>query len=560
MIKKIRILSLIFAACFVLGGCGGTEGGNDSLPEDTSPISEETAQALIEIIKDGSSDYQIVTAMNTGTELEKAISKFKDTVKKNTGVPLRLINDYKKENADAVGEAHERLIGVTNRQASVEASEGLRSNDYRVTVYKNQLVIVGGSEKATITALDAFCKGYFDRDTSGELIVYDSDLYEYSAEYPIDTLTLNGKPISDYRIVYADKSVYMESAAKKLCSLISEKVGVEMEIVSDATENLRNLPELIVGETNRATDSSSAVGKNCAVFSSEGNSIRIIGDSANNTIRGVEAFVREYMSGSGGVNAAVPDKKSVGLGADADYTVMSFNILYSDPEERVHLTAQAILDVMPDSVGIQEFTEKWKPLLDEKLGQYYARVGEEIKAGYNIYNVIYYRKDKFKLIETGQLWLSDTPGKVSKLTTSNQYRAVTYALLEDIATGERFMHYNTHLDIVRVAAGDQLKILQNITAECEYPYIVTGDFNIDYTWNLYENMQRTWYDSRKLAAVTDDPQIDYCMVVDSIVVSEYHVMDEPYPSKKQFEAGQTKGYDTYISDHWPVYIKFNINS
>lgn len=567
-IFKISVVLLVIAVLFT--ACKQTTPENTD--EETSVVSsDQVEEILLSIINDGNTEYSIVTSISASSEISVAVNSFKQTVKDNTGVSFKTTNDYKKEDADTAGENKEILIGATNRKASSEAMSTLRSNDYVVSQYKNQLVIVGGSDNATIEALEKFTENYFSKDTTGNMRLSASDFFELKNEYPISTLMLNGKNISEYRIVYPKDSIYLKPSAHSLWNAVSSKCGIDLKVVDDSVTNENNAPEIRLGKTSRSSDVT--VEADNVLFGVNGVNIEIMGDTMNNTLRGVDRFAEQYLSGEGEVTVTISNNQNIEIGKEYLYTTMSFNILYSfvdeNGTERAPTTADAILSVMPDTLGVQECTTKWKNALNTILGEAgYASVGEVNHPNVDRYNLIFYRTDKLKLIETKTWWLSSTPDKISRfeIAFEDHYNICTYALFEDIETGERFAHFNTHLDIVRIAAEMQLRVLQDLTEKCEYPYVVTGDFNICTTWKQYTYMQETWYDSRLIADdTTNDPTglggdiIDYCMVNNGIVVSKYDVLNDGYVLKKDFLAGNTNGQPTYISDHWPVYIKYNVH-
>src|SRR5690606_2617790 len=103
------------------------------------------------------------------------------------------------------------------------------------------------------------------------------------------------------------------------------------------------------------------------------------------------------------------------------------------------------------------------------------------------YNPIYYKTDKFDLIEWGTKWLSDTPDKMSRYPTAKHYKVLTYVILKDKATGARFMYINIHLDGSNDAAAHsalkevrkwQVEVFKNFIAKYNFlPIIAGGDFN-----------------------------------------------------------------------------------
>ena len=100
---------------------------------------------------------------------------------------------------------------------------------------------------------------------------------------------------------------------------------------------------------------------------------------------------------------------------------------------------------------MQEATGKWMSILEKKLGDKYAFVGEprDNYGPYSEYSAVFYLKDKYSLIDGGTIWLSETPDvKCTKSFDSACYRIASWAVLEEKTTGKRYTHMNTHLDHV----------------------------------------------------------------------------------------------------------------
>jgi endonuclease/exonuclease/phosphatase family metal-dependent hydrolase len=97
------------------------------------------------------------------------------------------------------------------------------------------------------------------------------------------------------------------------------------------------------------------------------------------------------------------------------------------------------------------------------------------------FSAILYRKDRFRLLDGGTFWLSDTPDVVgSKAWDAAFPRIVTWAMFKDKNTDRDFFHFNTHFDHQGVQARDEsakllLQKIQSIAGES--PVLITGDFN-----------------------------------------------------------------------------------
>lgn len=171
--------------------------------------------------------------------------------------------------------------------------------------------------------------------------------------------------------------------------------------------------------------------------------------------------------------------------------VMSFNVrlpVESDGpnrwEARRELAADMVARENPDLIGTQELFQHQGDELVARLPQY-AWFGRGRKGGgeRDEHMGVFYRKDRLRVLESGDFWLSDTPEVVGSITWGNLYpRMVTWARFQRIADSATFVLYNTHLPYrdedeparERCAALIVARLRQLSPDE---PVILTGDFN-----------------------------------------------------------------------------------
>jgi len=243
--------------------------------------------------------------------------------------------------------------------------------------------------------------------------------------------------------------------------------------------------------------------------------------------------------------------------------VMSYNVYTTDPNRlRVEKVVNNIKSFDPDVIGVQELNYAWISLLNRTTDMFdtYEMVGEprqhpSDKSNGNEYSAIFYKKDKFNLIETDTYWLSDTPDKISKFDGTEYYRIMTYAVLERRSDGEKFIHVNTHLAYDKATRNKQVPVLLSLADELlkkhgNLPIFFTGDFNMSKKAATYSVML-DWNldDTRYLfdPANTEDTHqvdgiIDYCFV-----------------SKDDFDVITFDvGFGLEGSDHYPVYVEMYI--
>ncbi len=248
-----------------------------------------------------------------------------------------------------------------------------------------------------------------------------------------------------------------------------------------------------------------------------------------------------------------------GVKAPAPETVriMSFNV--RDGEfDREEIVPQVIADYLPDSVGLQECEGTWFLTLKTYLPDYEI-IGVGRLTGMPLLGestAIMYRKDKYKLVDCGTFWLSQTPCVVSIGWDAKYHRTCTWAVLESRETGERYAHVNTHLDNRGAEARTKgLDLVLQKAAEFDMPVVVTGDFNFPQGSDLYK--QLTAGELTDVSAIAEKADsgctshayngtvkgspIDFILVNEKITdVKSYNIMREKYN-------------DRYVSDHYPIY-------
>lgn len=180
--------------------------------------------------------------------------------------------------------------------------------------------------------------------------------------------------------------------------------------------------------------------------------------------------------------------------AAQDLRVMTFNVRLltagDGPNQwryRRDLAAQMIRQHQPDVIGTQElFAEQGDDLI-ARLPDY-AWFGTGRRGGRGDEHMgVFYRRDRLRVIESGDFWLSDTPDIAGSITWGNLLpRMVTWVLFERIADRSddrrRFYLFNTHLpyreqdEDARVRSVEA--IIQRVRAlPQDVAVIVTGDFN-----------------------------------------------------------------------------------
>ena len=179
------------------------------------------------------------------------------------------------------------------------------------------------------------------------------------------------------------------------------------------------------------------------------------------------------------------------LGAETppavELRVMTFNLRYAStrppndwPTRRPVMKA-CLEATKPDLIGTQEGLAGQLADLRSDLPDY-AMLGQGREGGdKGEFMAIFYRRERFELLETKDYWLSTTPEVVgSKSWNSSLPRMVTWARFRDKSTGRTFLFVNTHFDHISEEARAQSAKL--VRARLEKlkptdPVLLVGDFN-----------------------------------------------------------------------------------
>lgn len=262
---------------------------------------------------------------------------------------------------------------------------------------------------------------------------------------------------------------------------------------------------------------------------------------------------------------------STGLAAadDVPLSVMSFNIRLpaeSDGvdywETRKPLAVRMLRAQAPDVIGLQELMKTQAEYLAHELPQYawFGR-GREADGG-GEHMGVFYRKDRLKVLASGDFWLSDTPDVPGSITWHHLHpRMVTWALFER-RDGKRFYLLNTHLpyrdqdEAARVKGANAIAAYL-ATLPTDVPVVLTGDFNTTPDSEVHAVLARTLQDAWTTAPRVDgidatfhgftgraDKRIDWIFVRGVQLESVASVT--------------TRWNQRYPSDHFPVMVTLRL--
>ncbi|RFZ82164.1 endonuclease/exonuclease/phosphatase family protein [Mucilaginibacter terrenus] len=215
-----------------------------------------------------------------------------------------------------------------------------------------------------------------------------------------------------------------------------------------------------------------------------------------------------------------------------------------------------------DVFGTQELKyHQLNELTDSLPGYKWIGAGRDDGKHGGEHSAIFYKSDRFKVLKSGNFWLSTTTDKPNKGWDAALPRICTWVQFKEIKSGFTFYMFNLHMDHVGVVARSESSklILQKIKEmPANMPVILTGDFNVDQTSDSYAviNNSGVLKDSYVLSPVrlapsntfnsfdattAGDKRIDHIFVTKQFKVLRYGILTNTYHGRVP-------------SDHYPVVV------
>ena len=277
-----------------------------------------------------------------------------------------------------------------------------------------------------------------------------------------------------------------------------------------------------------------------------------------------------------------------------DLTVGSYNIRYDSSddkekgngwEQRCPVMSKQILFNDFDIFGTQEVLHNQLEDLLRNLPQYaYIGVGRDDGQTKGEYVPIFYKKDRFKLLKSGNFWLAEETEHPNKGWDAALPRICTWGQFRDLKKKKNIWFFNVHFDHVGVEARKQSArlILDKIKEICgKDAVILTGDFNVDQESESYKLLANSnvLFDSYEKAEVkyalngtfnafrsnhVTNSRIDHIFVSEKFKVDRYGILTDSYRTIEKDNTQQvgdfpkeifsSKAEVRMISDHFPLKV------
>lgn len=291
------------------------------------------------------------------------------------------------------------------------------------------------------------------------------------------------------------------------------------------------------------------------------------------------------------------------LSLSAQMLVGSYNIRYKNSgdsvkgnvwEKRCQVICDQVNFMSPDIFGTQEVLHgQLLDMLDRLDGYDYIGVGRDDGAKAGEYAAVLYKTDRLRLLDQGNFWLSETPDRPGLGWDAACVRVCSWGKFarQTASDDEAFYFFNLHMDHVGVTArreGAKLVVRKIREIAQGAPVIVTGDFNVDQTDEIYSIFTQSGllvdsYNAARLRFAENgtfnsfnpdlytESRIDHIFVSPGSHVDAYGVLTNGYWQPDEVSPATTiKGHDApqeidfarYIrrvpSDHYPVFVRLTL--
>ena len=256
------------------------------------------------------------------------------------------------------------------------------------------------------------------------------------------------------------------------------------------------------------------------------------------------------------------------------YRIATYNVRYDNKGDSLNPWQQRLPGIVQminfydfDIFGAQEVLNNQREDLSKALpGFDYIGIGREDGDKKGEFSPIYFKTDKFKLLQKGTFWLAETTDKPVKGWDAALPRICSWGQFEDRKTGLRFFMFNTHFDHRGVQARKQsaqliLDKIKSIAGNA--PVVLTGDFNVDqfnesYTLLNTSGVMKDAFTTAPIKLATNgtfnsfdittktDRRIDHIFLTAAFEAKRYGILTDTYNGK-------------FPSDHFPVMIEVSYN-
>ncbi|MCQ2427770.1 MAG: glycerophosphodiester phosphodiesterase family protein [Clostridia bacterium] len=204
-IKK-RIISVFSAASLLIGSLGlfACTGVSDVVTEPETTV--ETVETYVLDIADASTPFSVIRPDNCSSEITELFTELNRTLRDFVGNTLTVATDWLQPGKEPA--EYEILVGRTNRPETEEALHAIRNTEWTCRVVGRKIVLAGATDAGTAEAVKYFTEVLLPSGTAFTSLMSHTG----KLDYPISSVSVNGKNISDYTLCSESGTAFSSSA------------------------------------------------------------------------------------------------------------------------------------------------------------------------------------------------------------------------------------------------------------------------------------------------------------------------------------------------------------
>ena len=474
LIMSLLLLGLVFVSC------GET-------------VDPPTTVEDIQLFKNGVSEYVIICSDDASEEVVAEINKLNAAIASKTGKSLELKDDLISEEYGIKESPYEIVVGDCNRSVVAEVKASLRADDYIIKVIGTKIVVLGGSDESTVTAVATFKRKCIQSNETEGLVIAGDFVFpedKDKIEYTVNDLKLNGNKITDYTIIYENNN-YLP-AVERLNEKLKEISGITLT-VKTALQGKNQAHKIIFGDCKVGISDGITTDNGNYRFLSDGNDICIVAASAMQADDAVIDIIGKYFptEKSETYNMEIKSgEEKVALYTGKTVKVMTQNLwenAHADPKSKQIISRNEYLveifdQKRPDVICFQEASRDrnnpnnngksiYDYVYDDLTPLYKVVCATRDDDGRGSFTPIFYRDDLYTVLGSGCYRFND------RFDDSNN-KSLSWVVFESKLNGKKFGVINSHFALFQKEYNDEYRP----EGKEKYGYSGETDEGLGETW------------------------------------------------------------------------------
>ncbi len=227
MKRNLFVLSLLLCLALLFCACGN-EGGGSSVSSNGGASDEGVI--IVDDFTEKIGDYTIVRPEKAGEDVKSLPSTLHTAISKATGERISVSTDWDKVRGPEI------IIGNSNREACAEIAALLSTDyDYAIKMVGENLVIMGLTEHATVSAVDCFIANFI---VDGQVNFPVEDGYVYLFKPNLESFKIGGVDYSEFKYHYivaegSNGQTTLDEVNEINDRMGGEILGKKIEVVKD---------------------------------------------------------------------------------------------------------------------------------------------------------------------------------------------------------------------------------------------------------------------------------------------------------------------------------------